>query len=148
MLWFQVLESEKKNRLQNVLGLKLVRYGWIKFSVENIEDEMVLVDLNTTSEDELSQYVDFSDNTFGNSGIDEDSLIYVSGHTAFKMKHHLKCSACITKLTSLDDIDNEYFLELDRGGLSSNLLMIVGILWLCICDAAVDYWKIRVYIYP
>lgn len=145
-LWFailiiQVIESEKKLRMCSFLGLKSARYGRVSFSADTLtktkNDECTA---ENSFLDELTNYSDFFDDDFEELEFSESVLIFVSGYTAFKMKHKLNCSQCCKLVVSTDNIENEYFRKIDQGGLTvpSNLVLSIGKLCLHIMQQLIS----------
>lgn len=108
--------------------------------MEDFRNSTLDEEISETSEEELAQYTDFFEAGFETVSHPESELIYISGYAAFKMKHHLKCSACIETFVSAEDTNDKYFREINRGGLSvpSDLLLIVAKLCLFVMQRLIQ----------
>lgn len=147
----QVLESEKKIRMKSLLGLKSSKYGIIKFATDdncaatahNEDDNDELLDINTNANNNdfcaLWQIIDNIDYLQMESELEEGSLLVVSGYAAFKLEQKLTCSLCVGKIVS-HEISNDYFSELNRGGLTvpTNEVVIIGLHIMCISSVLIS----------
>jgi len=72
----------------------------------------------------------FDDFQFNYRQIPEGEIIYVSGYVSFQMKQKVSCDVCVTMFASDEPIENKYFEDINRGGLSvpSNLCITLGLL--------------------
>lgn len=113
------MESEKKLRLTSLLGLKSARYGEVKFHFDDLKD--LKNDIDDSSEldpIELDSFRDFfEDEDFLEMEIPYSGLIYVCGHVTYKLRRKLECQECVSMFLSDEKIDDQYFQEIDRGGL-------------------------------
>ena len=130
----QVFESEKKIRVKSLLGITSARYGAIKFDPallqrndkkgEDDEDDEFESSLDDSVINEFLPVLDYP----VEFELNEGGFIFVSGYTAFKLKHKLSCVNCIDYVTG-ESTDNSYFNDLNRGGLCvpSDLTVQIGI---------------------
>lgn len=116
-------------RVQSILSLKSARYGVIKFNFEDLDD--IVVDENENFALDPLKFIlfnDFFDDDLEDFGFPDSSLIYICGYVAFKMKERVTCAECVALFLSDSATQDQYFQEINRGGLSvpSDLCMELG----------------------
>ena len=114
----QILESEKKIRLKNMLGLKSARYGEIKFSFDNLEDWDDEIDGPKNATLNLETFREIIRSDYLETDIDESSVLSVAGYAAFKVQARIECNLCVSKVVSHEHTDDKLFNNLNRGGLT------------------------------
>lgn len=120
----QVLEAEKKIKLQNLLGLKSARYKEVLLHENALSQSCEEV----TNCDRSGHFQEFNTVIEEVSSVDVNvehyPVVYVSGYVAFKMNSKLNCCGC-SNFISTECTDCEMFQEINRGGLSvpSDLLI-------------------------
>ena len=117
----QVLESEKKLKIMNILKLSSANST---HKISHIFDSLTEPDEHTPSKfdsfpgllDDI-MHLDVSNN-------DISILVYISGYVAFSVGKRLKCINCSCRLTTEQDLDVEidpnstqYLMLINRGGL-------------------------------
>jgi hypothetical protein len=130
----QVMEAEHKIRLNKLLGIQSARYGLIKFSF----DKLPVLDSSDYSTDVfmLTKYLKIlNDIEIYNRYIDESAIIYISGYATFKICRKISCSTCASYLSGAD-INDDYFIQINRGGLTvaSDLILELAKLTLSIMN--------------
>jgi hypothetical protein len=130
----QVMEAEHKIRLNKLLGIQSARYGLIKFSF----DKLPVLDSSDYSTDVfmLNKYLKIlNDIEIYNRYIDESAIIYISGYATFKICRKISCSTCASYLSGAD-INDDYFIQINRGGLTvaSDLILELAKLTLSIMN--------------
>ena len=110
--------------------MKSARYGVIKFNFEDLDDIVVHDENETFALDPLKHILfnDFFDDDLEDVGFPDSSLIYICGYVAFKMKTRIQCTECVALFLSHSATEDQYFQEINRGGLSvpSDLCMELG----------------------
>jgi len=116
----------------SLLGLTSARYGRIRHCFDDFE-ELTNETLDAAGLDpgELETYNDFFEEfnfSYDYQLLGESGLIYVSGFVAFRMEHRVTCTVCIRMFKSDEEIDDQYFQDINRGGLRvpSNLTIELG----------------------
>jgi hypothetical protein len=68
-----------------------------------------------------------------NRDIDESAIIYISRYATFKICRKISCSTCASYLSGAD-INDDYFIQINRGGLTvaSDLILELAKLTLSI----------------
>ena len=89
----QVLESEKKLRIESILGFHSARYGNIKFSADMIDCKGDSVEMNGEEVDK-NFYSVLDDDYLGNNQVDSSGLLYICGYIAFKGRSKTNCDDC------------------------------------------------------
>lgn len=90
----------------------------------DIEDNVPDMSDEKIDQKELSLFDEFFDDlyddffTSSELEISDSGLIIVCGYASFKLKTKYKCEECMTQFLSEDDSENEYFKEINRGGLT------------------------------
>jgi hypothetical protein len=130
----QVMEAEHKIRLNKLLGIQSARYGLIKFSF----DKLPVLDSSDYGTDVfmLNKYLKIlNDIEIYNRYIDESAIIYISGYATFKICRKISCSTCASYLSGAD-INDDYFIQINRGGLTvaSDLILELAKLTLSIMN--------------
>ena len=123
--------------------MKSARYGDIKFNFDDLSNLEVADDIfddgvplhvnELTAFDEL--YDDLFDDYFGDeviNSISHSGLIHVCGYISFQLKTWINCKDCLEIFrcseVSSNASKNQYFEEINRGGLSlpANLCLQLG----------------------
>lgn len=110
------------------MGLKSARYGEISFSFDQLEEMNDVPESAAFDYKELDSFNDFFEEDFLQTEVPESGLIYVSGYVSFKMGKKLTCVECIAIFISDGIIDDQYFNDINRGGLRvpSNVSLELG----------------------
>ena len=129
----QVLESEKKLKLLNLLSLNS-KYG--KFTIRDLKcnsesdaDNTNLAALNLAPFDSvMDSVIEYEINEH-----DSDVLLFISGYVSNSISGKLKCRMCSNRLCTKEDLMlekssvSEYFTSLNRGGLKFPTLFSLSI---------------------
>lgn len=119
----QVLESEKKLKVMNVLSMAKAKCG--PMSISNLSFSKCEPESQSACDVHLEKFKEVEDYLEGKSLTkdDENVMVFIAGYVAHSIKKKLKCQVCVSR-TSLDEKleadvpDNcQYLKVLDRGGL-------------------------------
>lgn len=128
----QILESEKKLKVLDLIKLKSKTSGDISIKLLSVDDSLDNISsVNDVFNDDadVCDISDFQDIVFSAKEFDiaeniMSVLIYIAGYVAFKVKNNMACSDCISKITAgkamefeCSETVAEYLKFSSRGGL-------------------------------